>query len=130
MRIALNARASKSDGSQHPDNQLIPLRNHAKLLGGEVVKEYVDSASGGGVADRTAFLQMLKDSDNKQFDLLIIWSLDRFSREGISTTLGYLQRLKRSGVAVISLTEPWLDTRDEGLGQLLLAIFSWVAHQV
>lgn len=129
MRIAITARVSKSDNSQHPDNQLIPLRNYAKMLGGEVVKEYVDFASGGGVMDRTAFLQMLKDADMRQFDLLLIWSLDRFSREGISNTLGYLQRLKKNNVAVKSLQEPWLDTRDDGLGQLLLAIFSWLAQQ-
>ena len=43
--------------------------------------------------------------------------------------MGYLERLKRNGVAIKSLQESWLDTRDEGLGQLLLAIFSWVAQQ-
>ena len=50
-------------------------------------------------------------------------------REGISNTLGYLERLKRKGIALKSLQESWLDTRDDGLGQLLLAIFSWVAQQ-
>jgi len=72
---------------------------------------------------------MLEDANKRKFDLLLIWSLDRLSREGISNTLGYLERLKRNGIALKSLQESWLDTRDEGLGQLLLAIFSWVAQQ-
>ena len=128
MRIEIYGRVSKNDESQNPQNQLNPLRDYAKALGGEVVAEYMDFAS-GGKSDRINFARMLEDSDKRKFDLLLIWSLDRLSREGISNTLGYLERLKRNGVAVKSLQESWLDTRDEGLGQLLLAIFSWVAQQ-
>lgn len=128
MRIALYCRVSKNDESQDPQNQLDPLRNYADALGGEVVEEYIDQASGGN-ADRMNFLRMLQDAEKRKFDLLLIWALDRLSREGISNTLGYLERLKRNGVALKSLQESWLDTRDDGLGQLLLAIFSWVAQQ-
>jgi len=128
MRIALYCRVSKNDESQDPQNQLDPLRSYAGALGGEVVGEYVDMASGGN-GDRANFLQMLQDAEKHKFDLLLIWALDRLSREGISNTLGYLERLKRNGVALKSLQESWLDTRDDGLGQLLLAIFSWVAQQ-
>ena len=128
MKIAIYARCSKSDESQDLTNQLNPLRDYAKALGGEIVQEYVDLASGGN-GDRQGFLQMLDNADRRKFDLLLIWSLDRLSREGISNTLGYLERLKRNGIALKSLQESWLDTRDEGLGQLLLAIFSWVAQQ-
>ena len=128
MKIGIYARVSKSDESQDPRNQLSPLRSYAKSLGGKTVQEYVDMSSGGS-GDRQDFVRMLEDADKRKFDLLLIWSLDRLSREGISNTLGYLERLKRNGVAVKSLQESWLDTRDEGLGQLLLAIFSWVAQQ-
>jgi len=128
QRVAIYARVSKNDESQDPQNQLNPLRDYAKALGGEIVEEYVDLASGGS-GDRQRFLQMLNDADKHKFDLILVWALDRLSREGISNTLGYLERLKRNGVALKSLQESWLDTRDEGLGQLLLAIFSWVAQQ-
>lgn len=128
MKIAIYARVSKSDESQDPQNQLTPLRDFAKAIGGEIVSEYVDMASGGS-GEREKFVRMLNDADKRVFDLLLIWALDRFSREGISNTIGYLERLKRNGVSVKSLQEGWLDTRDEGTGQLLLAIFSWVAAQ-
>jgi len=128
MKLAIYARVSKNDESQDPQNQINPLRDYAKALDGEVVEEYIDLAS-GGKSDRENFLRMLNDADRHRFDLLLIWSLDRLSREGISNTLGYLERLKRNGIAIKSLQESWLDTRDEGLGQLLLAIFSWMAQQ-
>jgi len=128
MRICIYARVSKNDKLQDPQNQLNPLRDYAKALGAEIVKEYIDLASGGS-GDRRGFLSMLEGANARKFDLLIVWSLDRLSREGISSTLGYLERLKRSGIALKSFTEGWLDTRDEGLGQLLLAIFSWVLQQ-
>lgn len=128
MRIALNARVSKSDLTQDPENQLVPLREYAKALGGEVVEEYVDLASGCN-GDRKNFQRMLEDADKRKFDLILVWSLDRFSREGINNCFGYLERLKKNGVALKSLQESWLDTRDQGVGQLLLAVFSWVAQQ-
>ena len=128
MKIGIYARVSKNDESQDPLNQINPLRDYAKALGGEVVEEYVDMASGGS-SDRESFIRMLSDADKHRFDLLLIWALDRFSREGISNTIGYLERFKRNNIAIKSLQESWLDTRDEGLGQLLLAIFSWVAQQ-
>ena len=34
-----------------------------------------------------------------EFDLLLVWSLDRFSREGLAGTVGYLPRLASHGVA-------------------------------
>lgn len=128
MRIGIYARVSKNDATQNPINQLGALRDYAKALGGDVVAEYIDQSSGGN-CDREGFLQMLSDADKRKFDLLLIWALDRLSREGIHNTLGYLERLKRNNVAIKSLQESWLDTRDSGLGQLLIAIFSWVANQ-
>lgn len=129
LRVAIYGRVSKADGSQTPKNQLIPLRTFAKALGGIVTDEYIDYASGAGIKDRTEFLRLLDDSDKHKHDLILVTALDRISREGVSTTLGYLERLRRNGVAVKSLSESWLDTRDEGVAQLLLAIFAWVALQ-
>jgi len=121
-------RVSKNDESQAPENQREPLKKMADSLGLEVVGEYQDFASGGN-SNRPEFQRMLQDAGRRNFDLILVWSLDRFSREGISNTLSYLETLKRSGVALKSLQEGWLDTSDEGMGQLLIAIFSWVAKQ-
>ena len=126
MRIAIYSRVSTSE--QDVNNQLVALRNYARALGGEIVEEYVDIASGSS-SNRPEFRRLLKDAEQHKFDLVLIWALDRFSREGILNTLSYLRRLKENGVCLKSLQEPWLDTRDEGMGNLLIAIFSWVAEQ-
>ena len=66
MKIAIYARVSKNDESQDPQNQLNPLRDYAKALGGEVVEEYIDLASGGS-GDRENFLRMLSDAEKRKF---------------------------------------------------------------
>ena len=64
-----------------------------------------------------------------KFDTILVWSLDRFSREGIRNTLSYLGKLRDNNVSLRSLEESWLDTSDKGMGELLIAILSWVAEQ-
>jgi DNA invertase Pin-like site-specific DNA recombinase len=128
MKAVIYARVSKTDDSQDLNNQLVPLRSFAKAIDAELIKEYVDKGSGAS-SDRQSFIQMLKDADQRQYDLVLVTALDRFSREGISNTTGYLNRLRRNGIAIKSLQEGWLDTRDKGIGDLLFAIFAWVASQ-
>ena len=121
-------RVSKDDESQNPENQREPLKNLANILGLEIVGDYVDMASGGN-SNRPQFQQMLKDARERKFDIILVWSLDRFSREGITNTLSYLEGLTKNNVALKSFQESWLDTSDQGVGKLLIAIMSWVAQQ-
>ena len=125
---AILCRVSKAKG-QETIQQEDRCNNEAKALGVEVVKKYIYNGSGGSVGENDTFNQMLKDADARKFKLLIVFSIDRFSREGISNTLGYIKRLKQNGVAIKSISEPWLDTTHEGVGELLLAIMSWLSEQ-
>jgi len=132
-KIAIYARVSKdeasSDGSlQDPENQLIPLRKFCKAMEWEISEEFVDRASGGS-ANRPEFQRMLGRVRQKHFDLVLVWALDRFSREGITSTLSYIQQLKQYNTGLKSMQESWLDTSQEGVSQLLLAIMSWVAAE-
>lgn len=126
MKAALYLRVSTEE--QNPDNQLERMRSLAEAMGWEISLTYIDKASGGD-KNRPSFRDMLTDAERHLFDVVIVWSLDRFSREGILETLSYIKRLKRANVALKSVTESWLDTRDETMGELLLAIFSWVAKR-
>ena len=127
-KCVIYKRVSTTNGNQDPENQTEPLRKMAESLGLEVVGEYTDMASGGN-SNRPKFQKMLQDARERKFDIVLVWSLDRFSREGIINTLHYLEELRKNGVALKSLQESWLDTSDQGMGQLLIAIFSWVARQ-
>jgi len=59
---------------------------------------------------------------------VLFWSLDRLSREGVSATLGHLERLTNYGVGWRSHTEEYLDScgifRDA-----VLAILAVIAKQ-
>jgi len=109
MRVALYARVSTKDKGQDHENQLIQLRAFAKTQGWTVAREYVDKAS-GGKSDREQFQAMFSAASRREFDVLLFWSLDRFSREGTVETLIHLQRLGGYGVGFRSFTEQYLDS--------------------
>ena len=58
---------------------------------------------------------------------MLVWALDRLSREGPSATLDIVHRLGQTGVQVGSYQEPWTEAGGELL-DLLLAIAGWVAR--
>jgi len=125
-KAVIYARVSTEE--QNLDNQIELLKNLSTEQNCKVSHVYTDKVSGGS-ANRPQFQQMLKDARLRKFDVIYIWSLDRFSREGINNTLSYLKLLKSQGVSLKSMQEGWLDTSDDGMGELLIAIFSWVAKQ-
>lgn len=127
MKIGIYARVSTSDGRQSVVNQLTPLREWAGRLGGSFIAEYVDEASGSR-SDRSSLTRLLEDAHRRKFDTLLIWALDRLSREGVAQMTGYLERFKACGVRVLSHEEPWLDTAGP-VSELLQAVFAWIAKQ-
>ena len=42
---------------------------------------------------------MFEAAENRKFDVLVFWRLDRFSRKGIRKTISYLQQLDALGVS-------------------------------
>ena len=121
MRVALYGRVSTKDKGQDTENQLAQLRQYAASMGWQIVFEFVDRES-GGKSDREQFQQMFKAASQRKFDILLFWSLDRLSREGVLPTLQYLNRLTGYGVAWRSYTEMYLDStgifRDAVIGIL------------
>lgn len=108
MRIAIMARVSTA--KQDYENQLIQLREFAARLNWEIVAEYCDVVTASGKKERKQFDAMFLGASQKKFDLVLFWSLDRFSREGTLTTLQYLQRLDAYGVGWRSYTEQYIDS--------------------
>ncbi len=107
-KVALYLRVST--GKQDTENQARQLRAFTKKQAGwQLVQEYVDTES-GGKSNRTAFQRMFVDASQRKFDLLLFWSLDRLSREGVLPTLRYLERLTGYGVQWRSFTEQFFDS--------------------
>jgi DNA invertase Pin-like site-specific DNA recombinase len=126
-RVGIYARVSTSDGGQTPENQLLDLRKFAASQNWPVVAEFVDLESGAR-SDRPQFQAMMHAAAQRQFDVLIFWSLCRLSREGPLPTLQYLNRLSGYGVRWRSYTELYLDTIGP-LGEAIVALLAAIAKQ-
>jgi DNA invertase Pin-like site-specific DNA recombinase len=130
MKIALYARVSTKDRGQDHENQLRELRafvDRKKADGWSLAGEYVDHASGKS-PDRPAFRRLFEAASRKEFDLVLFWSLDRFSREGVLETLQHLQRLSSYAVEWFSYREEYL--RSIGIFRdAVLAILACIARQ-
>lgn len=128
MKVAIYARVSTEE--QTYEQQLQPLR---AFVAGQndwvIVKEYVEKESAFAEgSDRKQFKEMLDAARQRKFDLLLVWSFDRFSRGGVFATIPLLHTLRQYGVNFKSLTEPFLDSTSETF-ELIMPIFSWIAKQ-
>lgn len=134
MKCAIYARVSLDEQAndkryQEPENQLEPLRKWANDLSFEIYKEYIDRGSGANPA-RDRFREMINEAMLRKFNVILVWKLDRFSRESMSIVLGRIQKLRARGIGVMSFTESWLDTRTENpMSDLVLAIMSWASAE-
>jgi len=107
MKIAIYGRVSTD--KQDNENQLLQLREFATKQNWDIFNEYVDTES-GSTAVRPAFQRMLKDASQRKFDMVLFWSLDRLSREGVLPTLKHLETLTSYGIGWRSFTEQFFDS--------------------
>ena len=116
-----------SDSGQHTENQLPDLIAWAERRGLTVVLTYEFQESAWKGAHQKQLTQVYRDARAGKFQVLLVWALDRLSREGPLATLEIVHRLGQSGVKVWSYQEPWTEAGGELL-DLLLAISGWVAR--
>ena len=98
-----------STEKQEAENQLLQLREFAKRSGWQIYKEYVDIISGTRDS-RPQFDLMFAEAHKKQFDVVLFWALDRFSRSGTLYTLQKLTELTNLGIDYESYQEQYLRT--------------------
>ena len=121
-QVVLYARVSKDNG-QETENQLVQLREYCAKQGYTIVHEYVDHMSGKRSDNRPQFQALMAAASRHEFDMVLFWRLDRFSREGVLKTLSHLQVLTSYGVGWKSYTEQYLDS----LGPFRDAVLSILA---
>lgn len=126
MRTAIYARVSTSD-RQDTDNQLHQLRDYCARQGWTIAGEYIDHATGKN-SSREGLRNIFNDASRRSFDVVLVWALDRFTREGVLETFEHIRKLSNYGVQFHSFTEPQFRT-DGPTGELMLAIAAWIAKQ-
>lgn len=126
MKAAIYARVS--DGRQQDaSNQLAQLKSYAAAKHWTVIAEYVDGDS-GAKADRPELLKLFNAASRLEFNVVLVWALDRFTRQGVAQTFEYIKNLKTFGVGFESFTEPHFRTTGPA-GELLIAVAAWIAEQ-
>ena len=114
VRAAIYARfSSDNQRDESIDAQLRAIRDYAKKNDVIIVAEYIDRAKSAMTDNRPEFLQMIQDSKEGQFDVVLVHKLDRFARNR-QDSIGYRMELKRHGVSLVSILE-YLDESPESI---------------
>jgi DNA invertase Pin-like site-specific DNA recombinase len=126
-KAVLYMRVSTDDGRQTTENQVPILRDMAERAGLTITQEYTDNIT-GSVSDRPAFNEMWKDLEKVKpgTTTLLVYSLDRLSREGALKTLEYLEKLRKLGVGYKFFVENYLNT-DNPLNDVFVAFMATIA---
>lgn len=114
-----------STEKQDSENQLRDLRPYCEMKGYHVYNEYIDIVS-GTKDERPAFTQMFKEAHQQKFNVVLFWSLDRFSRAGTLYTLTKLKELENLGVGWESYTEPYFSSAGQ-FKDVVLSIMATLA---
>lgn len=96
--------SSDTQTEQSIEGQLRVCQDYAKNNDILVVGTYVDRAMTGTNDLRPDFQRMIKDSNKRQWDFVLVYKLDRFSRNKYETTI-HKHTLKENGVKVLSAME-------------------------
>ena len=122
-RVALYCRTSTVD--QHPETQLLDLRQFATQRGLQIVQEYVDHGFCGARARRPQLDRMMEDARRHKFDVLMVWACDRLARS-TKHLLQTLDELNGFGIQFLSQREA-IDTEGP-LGRAIIVIVSAMAE--
>lgn len=96
--------SSDSQRDESIDAQLRAIKEFANRNEIVVIKEYIDRAKSATTDQRPSFQEMIKDSKEGNFHLVLVHKLDRFARNR-HDSIGYRAILKKNGVSLLSITE-------------------------
>ena len=119
------ARVSKIE--QESENQILKLKAYG------VTRIYCDEGISGktDAKSRPEFKRMLKYIEEHPADegyQIIVFELSRIGRSMLDTLNTFVE-LENGGVQIVSLTEPWTQTGDPSIRQLIVGIVSWLNQE-
>ena len=110
MNAVIYARYSSDNQREESiEGQLRECKEYAERNGMNVVATYIDRALSAKTDDRPQFQQMIRDSNTHKFEAVLVWKLDRFSRNRYDSA-NYKRKLAQNHVRVVSATEPISNT--------------------
>jgi putative DNA-invertase from lambdoid prophage Rac len=114
---------------QDPENQIPSMRQFAEHHGHQVKQVYRLTDASAFKGEHVELLkQAMEDAWRGEYKVLVVWSIDRISRQGIEDVLKLYRMFRERGVTLVSIQEPWLNGSDATV-ELLTAVAAWVARQ-
>lgn len=102
--VAYARYSSSGQREESIEGQLREIHAFAEQRGFRIIKEYTDKALTGRTDRRPDFQRMVADSAKHQFQAVICWKTDRFSRNRYDSAV-YKRRLAKNGVQVFYVRE-------------------------
>ena len=115
--------SSDAQSEQSIEGQVRECQHYAKRNGIIVVDTYIDRAMTGTNDNRAAFQKMIKDSSRRQWEIVLVYKLDRFSRNKYETVV-HRKTLTDNGVRLVSAMENIPDTPEGTLMESVLEGFN------
>jgi site-specific DNA recombinase len=105
------------------DRQREPCQRLCEARGWTGVAEYVDNSVSATNGIRPEWTRMIRDAEQRRFDVILAWSLDRITRS-MKDTEQLVALCERKGVRVATLAGDLDLTTDQGrlVGRILSAV--------
>jgi len=121
MKIAIYCRVSTEDKEQNPERQLLKCRDYCNLHNHQIIKEIQEYHKG----DSDPFTRPLgKELLNIDCEGIVIYSMDRFTRQHPIKVIQMINDLKNRGIKIISITEPAFNMESE-FSDIIIYIMTW-----
>jgi len=111
--------SSNNQTEQSIEGQIHVCEDFAKRNDIIIVDSYIDRAISGTTDERDAFQRMLKDSNNKKWNYVLVYKLDRFARNKYEAAVNR-KHLKDNGIKLLSAMENIPETPEGVLLESLL----------
>ncbi len=120
MRAVIYARySSERQTEQSIEGQVRVCEDYAKKNGYEIIHTYIDRAMTGRNDQRDDFQLMLRDSQKRNFEIVLVYAFDRFARNREDSAINKAI-LRRNGVKLVSATQKISDNPEGILLESLL----------
>ena len=96
--------SSYGQTEQSIEGQVRECTDYARQNNIVILDSYIDRAMTGTNDNRADFQRMIKDSASKMWDLVLVYKLDRFSRNKYEMAI-HRKTLKDNGIRLVSVKE-------------------------
>jgi len=126
MKVALYLRCSTEN--QTTDNQSLQLERYCQTKGYDIIDIFTENESAWRNGHQRELARLIDNirSGKKKYDAVIVWALDRLTREGIGTLISLSNTFHSHGVKLISLQESWTEYPNE-MTPMFLAMMGFFA---